>query len=63
MEKERQSILAQFQAVAERKTVLNQEQEPLLRESKEIKSQIEQFDGKCTQARVSPAPLLIIALS
>ncbi|KAI0317517.1 P-loop containing nucleoside triphosphate hydrolase protein [Amylostereum chailletii] len=51
MEKERESLVAQFTAVAEQKAAIDKEQQPLLQESNDIKVQIEQFDERRNQAR------------
>ena len=49
---EKESLMAQYKSVAEQKAVIDQAQEPLLKESNEIKKQIEAFDGQRQEAQV-----------
>ncbi|KAH9980223.1 hypothetical protein BGW80DRAFT_1274148 [Lactifluus volemus] len=54
---EKESLMAQYKSIAEQKAVINQAQEPLLKELNEVKKQIEEFDGRRqeAQARVTQA--------
>jgi len=49
---EKESLMAQYKSVAEQKAVIDQAQEPLLKELNEIKKQIEAFDGQRQEAQV-----------
>lgn len=53
--------MAQYKSIAEQKAVINQAQEPLLKESNEIKKQIEAFDGRRQEAQVCACPYLAIS--
>lgn len=59
---EKESLMAQFKSVAEQKAVIDQAQEPLLKESNEIKKQIEAFDGQRQEAQVRQVSLSIAVL-
>jgi hypothetical protein len=52
MTAEKESLMAQYTSVAEQKAKIDQEQEPLLKESNEIKKQIEAFDERREEAQV-----------
>jgi hypothetical protein len=49
---EKESLMAQYKSVAEQKAVIDQAQTPLLKESNEIKKQIDAFDGQRQEAQV-----------
>jgi hypothetical protein len=50
--------MAQYKSIAEQKAVIDQAQEPLLKELNEIKKQIEAFDGQRQEAQVRKCSLL-----
>ena len=49
---EKESLMAQYKSIAEQKAVIDQAQEPLLKELNEVKKQIEEFDGRRQEAQV-----------
>ena len=49
---EKESLMGQYKSIAEQKAVVDQAQEPLLRELNQIKKQIEEFDGQRQETQV-----------
>jgi hypothetical protein len=49
---EKESLMDQYKSIAEQKAVIDQAQEPLLKELNEVKKQIEDFDGQRQEAQV-----------
>jgi hypothetical protein len=58
---EKESLMAQYKSIAEQKAVINQAQEPLLKELNEVKKQIEEFDGRRQEAQVGVCILFTIS--
>lgn len=54
---EKESLMAQYKSIAEQKAVIDQAQEPLLKELNDIKKQIEAFDGRRQEAQVGVCTL------
>ena len=57
---EKDSLMAQFQSIAEQKAVIEQAQKPLLQELNEIKKQVGAFDGQRQEAQVRAYPPCLI---
>ena len=53
---EKESLMAQYQSIAEQTAVIEQAQKPLLQESNEIKKQVGEFDGRRQEAQVRACP-------
>jgi hypothetical protein len=58
---EKESLMAQYKSIAEQKAVIDQAQEPLLKDLNEVKKQIEAFDGRRQEAQVGMCALSIIS--
>ncbi|KAI0269879.1 P-loop containing nucleoside triphosphate hydrolase protein [Gloeopeniophorella convolvens] len=52
LETDRESLMAQYASIAERKALIDEAQKPLLAESNLIKEQVDAFDGKRQEAQV-----------
>jgi DNA primase large subunit len=53
---EKESLMAQYQSIAEQMAVVDQAQKPLLQELNEVKKQVEEFDGQRQEAQVRAYP-------
>lgn len=49
---EKESLMAQYQSIAEQTAVIDQAQKPLLQELNEVKKKVEEFDGQRQEAQV-----------
>ena len=58
---EKDSLMAQYQSIAEQMAVIEQAQKPLLQEANEVKKKVGEFDGHRQEAQVCACPLLIIS--
>ena len=55
---EKESLMDQYQSIAEQTAVIEQAQKPLLQELNEVKKKVEEFDGQRQEAEVRACPLL-----
>jgi hypothetical protein len=55
-EKEKESIMLQFQALVQQKAEVDDAQKPLLTQQNELKAQIDEFEGKRAELAVTCAP-------
>jgi len=53
---EKESLMAQYQSIAEQMAVIEQAQKPLLQESNEVKKKVGEFDGQRQEAQVRACP-------
>ena len=53
---EKESLIAQYESIAEQTAVIEQAQKPLLTESNEVKKKIAEFDGQRQEAQVRACP-------
>lgn len=53
---EKESLMAQYESIAEQMAVIDQVQKPLLQESNEVKKKVEEFDGQRQVAQVRACP-------
>lgn len=49
---EKESLMDQYQSIAEQTAVIEQAQKPLLQELNEVKKKVEEFDGQRQEAQV-----------
>ena len=49
---EKDSLMAQYESIAEQTAVIDQVQKPLLQELNEVKKKVEEFDGQRQEAQV-----------
>jgi len=58
---EKESLMAQYESIAEQTAVIEQVQKPLLQELNEVKKKVEEFDGQRQEAQVrARVPSLLI---
>jgi structural maintenance of chromosomes protein 6 len=53
---EKESLMAQYESIAEQTAVIQQAQKPLLQELNEVKKKVEEFDGQRQEAQVRAPP-------
>ena len=53
---EKESLMAQYESIAEQTAVIEQAQKPLLQELNEVKKKVEEFDGQRQEAQVRAYP-------
>ena len=58
---EKESLMAQYQSIAEQTAVIEQAQKPLLQELNEVKKKIGEFDGQRQEAQVRACPPLFLS--
>jgi len=58
MTAEKESLMAQYESIAEQTAVIQQAQKPLLQESNEVKKKVGEFDGQRQEAQVRAHPPL-----